>query len=99
MGDQLAIPPSDLRKRDFQEMIRAWIADEGLHCTLNIGTRGEDEKVFWGILLADVVRHLADALYQDKALDKQETIAEIRKQLLAELDKPSDETFGYFNVQ
>ena len=46
MSKQLAIPVDDLRKPDFLEMIRAWIADEGLHCTIKIGIKGKEETIF-----------------------------------------------------
>src|SRR4051812_17044920 len=98
MSKQLEIPVDDYRKSDFMEMIRAWIADEGLHCTIRVGIKGKEETIFWGILLADLTKHIGAALEKDAGYDKAEAIREIRTQMNAELDSPSDETFGYFPV-
>jgi len=98
MGAQLSIPADDLRKPDFLEMIRAWIADEGLHCTIKIGIKGEEETIFWGVLLADLARHIGAALQEEAGIDKEQAIREIRTQMNAELDSPEDETYGYFPI-
>src|SRR3546814_13999948 len=63
---ELVIPPPATRDLNSIEMIRTWIAEQGLHCTINVGLyrdNGEhDEATAWGIILADVVRHLANAV-------------------------------------
>jgi len=34
---ELVIPPPAERDSGSVEMIRAWIAEKGLHCTINVG--------------------------------------------------------------
>jgi Domain of unknown function (DUF5076) len=60
---------------------------------------GDKERVAWGILLTDITRHVADALYGAKGWDKAETIREIRRVFNAELDEPTEETTGKFHTQ
>lgn len=99
MQSELPIPPSALSDRDGRELIRAWAANNGLHCSLNVGSWGDNELVAWGIVLTDVVQHVADALKEDKGWDKAETIREIRRVFNTELDSPTAEASGGFPKQ
>jgi hypothetical protein len=64
--DALAIPPAALRDVDALELARVWIAEQGLHCSLKFGLYAADgvarETSAWGIILADLAGHVADAL-------------------------------------
>jgi hypothetical protein len=75
-------------------MIRAWVAEKGLHCSLNIGTW--KDPAAWGILLADVARHVANAYQESEALDRAVTLKGIRQLFNAEMDKPTDDPKGRF---
>jgi len=88
---ELPIPPAALKDHKAIEMIRTWVAAEQLHCCVNIGHwHGEfDEPSAWGILLADVVRHVANALEEEFGMDVREAIPAIRESFLAELAKPT----------
>jgi Domain of unknown function (DUF5076) len=96
---QLSIPGEAIADPNSAEMVRAWIANKGLHCTVNIGIWGQggrhDERDAWGILLADITRHVADALALEGE-DRIESIARIRKSFLIELDNPTSGTTGDF---
>ncbi len=87
--------PSDVRSdKNARELIRAWAAHHGLHCSLSVDNWGENERIGWGILLTDIVRHVADAMQQQKGWDKSETIHEIRRVFNAELDSPTADPSG-----
>lgn len=67
----LVIPPAAQRDNDSVQMLSAWIAENGLHCTMNVGiwhAQGRREARAWGILLADVIRHLANAIEEQQGL-------------------------------
>ncbi len=97
---QLTIPPAAIADSDSIELIRAWIADEGLHCSLKVGVwqgpEVDDETTGWGILLADVIRHVADDLHRSHGRESGRTIDAIRAVLESELDEPTAETMGSF---
>ena len=78
MLEELPIPPAVRSDKKARELIRAWAAHGGLHCSLNVDSWGEKEPTFWGILLTDVVRHVANALNEAKGWDKNETVREIK---------------------
>ena len=56
----LSIPGEVVRDSKASEVLRAWVANGGLVCSL----RPEiwEEPGYWGILLADVARHVANAV-------------------------------------
>ncbi len=95
---ELDIPPTARSDKSASELIRAWAAHGGLHCSLSIDNWGEDERLGWGILITDVVRHVANALHEQKGWDTNETIVEIRRVFNAELDSPTAEVSGKFHT-
>jgi hypothetical protein len=81
-------------------MLSAWIAEQGLHCTMNIGiweSQGHNEAKAWGILLADVVRHIANAKAEQDGTTSEQTIEAIFTSLAAELEAPTSKAVGSFS--
>lgn len=96
---ECVIPEPAQRDKDSVEMIRVWIAEEGLHCTINIGVyenHSAPEQVAWGIILSDVARHVANALHQRYGADVATSIGQIRDSLLKELSAPTSDAKGGF---
>jgi hypothetical protein len=98
MPRELPIPP-DAIEYPSVEMIRVWLANEQQHIVLNIGfweDRGIDERSAWGIALADMVRHIADAHQSEYGYDPKATIQLIRKSFDTEMNNPTSERLGEF---
>jgi len=96
----LSPPPAAARDENAIQMLGAWIAENGLHCSLKIGMwheSGRKESPSWGILLADVIRHIANAMAEREGLDQDETIARITESLERELDEPTSRASGTFH--
>jgi len=96
---ELVIPPAAQRDADSLELMRAWVAEKGLHCSLKIGVyedQGIPEALAWGTILADAARHIANALTSSNGKDTNETLREIRRHFEAELDSPTSEMRGGF---
>lgn len=98
--NRLPVPPAAEADAASREMVRVWIAGKGLHASLNIGAwdqnEGVDEVLAWGVVLADLVRHVANALEERNGIDRAETILRIRKMMEVELGSPTDEPRGQF---
>lgn len=97
----LVIPPAAQRDDSSVQMLSAWIAEQGLHCTLNIGffeAAGHGEARAWGILLADLVRHIGNAVAEELGTPAHETVAAVVASMHAELDSPTSGTVGEFHV-
>lgn len=88
---ELPTPP-DAAAADATELLRAWVIDQALHCTLRTGAF-EDPGV-WGELLADVVRNVAEALKEQEGRDAAETVRLIRAAFDADLDAPAGGAVG-----
>ena len=96
----LVIPPAAQRDEDSIQMISTWIAEQGPHSTLNVGmwhAQGKSEASAWGILFADLVRHLANAIQEKHGTDAETTIKKVIDALHAELDAPTSKVEGGFH--
>jgi hypothetical protein len=84
--DALHIPPAALEQGGV-EVLRAVIIDGGLHVSLR---RAFDDPEAWGMLIADVARHIARIYASEKNMGEEETLARVRAIFEAEMDAPSD---------
>jgi hypothetical protein len=58
------------------EVLRAWIVGETMQCALRADAF--TDSAAWGAVLADVVRHIAEALQQQEGTPAEQTIQRIR---------------------
>ncbi len=96
----LVIPPAAQRDEKSIQMLSGWIAEQGMHCTINIGFfdgQGHKETEAWGIFLADVVRHIANAWADERGVAPDDSVAAILHSLNAELDAPTSKVSGEFH--
>jgi hypothetical protein len=100
MKKELPIPEAALEDKDAVEMLRVWIAQKRLHCSLKIGLYQESTRIpeakAWGTILADAVQHIADALQTEYGKDRADTLSSVREAFLEELDAPTSKTEGGF---
>jgi hypothetical protein len=87
--NELPAPPDAASDPHATELLRAWVIDQAVHCTLNCGAF--EDSATWGILLADLIQHVADALHEQEGRDRGTTIKTIRAALDQALDAPSQE--------
>ena len=94
------IPEAARRDPNSVEMLRVWIAEHSLWCSIKVGmyrdVPGVAEETAWGTILADATRHIATALAKEHGAKSDRTIALIREAYLAELDEPTSEATGEF---
>lgn len=91
---ELLIPPAAIQDPASVELLRAWVANQALHSSLEIGVW--KNPAAWGLLLADVARHMANAHHEQDGRDPAESLATIRKAFAVELDSPTDTPSGDF---
>jgi hypothetical protein len=98
--NQLPIPDAAQRDDDAVEMLRVWIAERGLHCSLKVGMYRESTNVSeeraWGTILADAARHIAAALHKGYDADAATSLKAIREHFARELAEPTSEVSGDF---
>jgi hypothetical protein len=98
--NQRPIPEAALRDEDAVEMLRVWIAEQRLHCSMKVGmyreTMNVAEEKAWGTILADVARHVANALESGYSSNAAESLQKIRDSFIKELGSPTSEAKGDF---
>jgi hypothetical protein len=86
--NELPTPPDAAADAEATELLRAWVIDQALECTLRTGAF--EDVATWGVLLADVVRQVAEACAEHDGRDRAETVRLIRAAFDAEMNAPAD---------
>jgi hypothetical protein len=84
--EALHIPPAALEQGGV-EVLRCAIVDGGLHISLR---RAFDDPEAWGMLIADLTRHVARIYATEGKFREEETVERIRALYEAEMDAPTD---------
>jgi len=93
--NELLIPPNAASTQDAVEFIRAWKVDDGMHVSLNFSAWERPEA--WGLALADIVQHFADACEKSQGWPRKDIIDAVVNVFNAELENPTDEPRGDFS--
>lgn len=91
-GNQLVVPDEAGRDINSFEILRVWVANKAQHVSLRVGVW--KDPFAWGIMLADLAGHIANAFAQEMHLDRQDALQRIRRGFEAELDLPTDTPTG-----
>jgi Domain of unknown function (DUF5076) len=94
VGDkhQLQIPETARKDPKSVEVLRVWLAGEQQYVSIRVGVW--DDPAGWGLLLADLARHVANSYQQSKGLDRIETLQRIGAAMDAELASQTDDPSG-----
>ena len=85
--NELAIPAGAAADAGAAEILRAWIANQGLHVSLLPAFETPEP---WGVLLVDLARHAARAFAAEKTCTEAEALRLIRAMFEAEWERPTD---------
>ncbi len=89
----LSVPQVAQRDKGSFEVLRVWIAEQGQHVSIRSGAW--EDPFAWGIVLADLARHIALAhSLQNKGVDKDAFLERLLEGFSAEIDTPTDEPEG-----
>jgi hypothetical protein len=83
--DALHVPPAALELGGF-EVLRAVVVEGALHVALR---RAFDDPEAWGMLIADITRHVARIYATEDKFPEEQTIERIRALFNAEIDSPT----------
>jgi Domain of unknown function (DUF5076) len=84
--EALNVPPAALEQGGY-EVLRAGIVEGSLHVSLR---RAFDEPEVWGVLLADVARHVGRIFARETPMREDQVVEKVRSMFDAEMDRPSD---------
>jgi hypothetical protein len=91
----LDIPPAASRDKASFEVLRVWIAEQGQHVSIRSGAW--EDPFAWGIVLADLARHIALAhqlQHPGEEADQEAFVARLLEGFHAEIENPTDEPEG-----
>ena len=92
-NQSLVIPPAAQHDQASFEVLRVWVADRGQH--ISIRSDAWEDASAWGILLADLARHIALAQQlQDKEVNPDRYLTRILEGFRAEIEGPTDKPTG-----
>ena len=98
MDDNEFIEPEELELPDgvhdaemALEVLRAWIADGGLHVIFNPETFSHDVSE-WGRLLGDVAQHIAHAVELDGQVGREDALAAMLDAFQRSIGRPDPDT-------
>lgn len=89
---QLPIPDQAVSDPRAIELVRVWAASGQQHVVLATGIW--EDPAHWGIMLVDLVKHLANAYEQTKGLSRSETMSRVKAGFDAEWSSATDEPTG-----
>lgn len=92
----LAVPDGVSNNKEAFEILRVWVTQQGLTVTLKSGVW--EDPAAYGIMLADLARHIADAFKQGQGKDFDATLHRILEGLNAEFTSPTDTPTGKIQV-
>jgi hypothetical protein len=85
--EALAVPPTALEQGGY-EVLRAAIVEGNLHVSLR---RAFDEPEVWGVLLADVARHIGRIYARETSMREEQVVDKVRAMFEAEMERPTDD--------
>src|SRR3954470_18398367 len=84
--EALHVPPAAMEQGGV-EVLRAAIVDGALHVSLR---RAFDDPEAWGMLIADIARHVARIYAKEGPLSEDDVLERVRGVFETEMDTPSD---------
>jgi hypothetical protein len=84
--EALAAPPPAIELGGY-EVLRAAIAEGNLHVSLR---RAFDEPETWGLLLADIARHIGRIYALEAGLREEQVVEKVWAMFEAEMERPTD---------
>jgi len=87
---ELPIPSQAVESESAFELLRVWVADGDQH--VSMATEVWEDPAAWGIMLADLARHVANSYAQTEGKKKPDVLERIREGFDAEWSSPTDES-------
>jgi hypothetical protein len=93
LNKHLEPPPAAQRDSASFELLRVWVAEQGQHVSLRSGVW--EDAFAWGIVLADLARHIVNAeSLARKDVDRETFLARMLEGFQAEIESPTDDPEG-----
>ena len=93
----LPVPNSNDSTPNAFEIFSVWYVDDSPYVSIKFGAW--KDPAAYGIMMADLTRHIAQAYWQAEGRDKQETFHRILEGFNAQIEFPADEPAGKLIIE
>src|SRR5262249_21992959 len=90
--NELVVPPLVRTDPKARELVRVWAAHGQQHVSIAAGAW--NDPATWGIMLVDLARHLANFYSQERGMNREEVLSQIKAMFEAEWKKPTSDATG-----
>jgi hypothetical protein len=91
-ANQLPVPPAAYADAKARELLRVWAAQGKQHVSLAANLW--DDPAAWGIMLVDLVKHIASAYQQSTDKEYNDALNRIKQGFDAEWETATDQPSG-----
>ena len=88
-NNNLPVPYSAAQDPNSFELLRIWIANKDQRVSLRSSVW--KDPAAWGIMLSDLIQHIANSYEQSDGLDRMKVVQRIKEDLAAEISTPTDQ--------
>ena len=74
--DALQVPEAAIQDAKSFELLRLWVASQDQHVSLRVGVW--KDPAAWGVVLADLARHVANAYAQNASMDRDDVLERVQ---------------------
>jgi uncharacterized protein DUF5076 len=92
INKSLDVPPAVERDKAAFEVLRVWVAERGQHVSIRSGAW--EDPAAWGVVLADLARHVAHAHHLKSRVNEEEFLGRVLESFYDEIEDPSEEPEG-----
>lgn len=90
--NELQIPDTARQDPHSFELLRVWVANKSQHVSVRTGVW--KDPAAWGIMLSDLMQHIANALEQCEGISRDKALERILAGFNAESGSPTDRPTG-----
>ena len=91
-ANELPIPDKAIVDPQARELVRVWAAGGAQQVVLATGLW--EDPAAWGLMLVDLMKHVANGYAQSSGQNREQVLARIREGFEAEWESPTDQPEG-----
>jgi len=84
----LNIPAAAIADENSREILRAWVANDGMHFSYRFGQWPTE---VWGVFLSDILRQIASSAKEEDQIDPRHTVRAVMDRFMDEVNRYGEE--------
>jgi len=84
----LNIPAAAIADENSREILRAWVANDGMHFSYRFGQWPTE---VWGVFLSDILRQIVSSAKEEDQIDPRHTVRAVMDRFMDEVNRYGEE--------